>query len=186
MTFFPLVLLKITPPPPHCVRMERIAGVILMHRGRVFPTALLTSPFHKLRPSFGIVLCVYAFLRREMQQVQSLQTRSNKDRILWQTCSLSYSIQGDPIYSCLSPAPWKMPNSLEDQCWNQKGRCWRSSLPKLKEVTKTPPTHAVALLSVSHDSSFVLKCSTPPAYPDVTACLTGLNSNKQESGQKGL
>lgn len=41
-------------------------------QGYSLATTLITSPFHELRPNFGTVSCVYAFLRSKMQKVQSL------------------------------------------------------------------------------------------------------------------
>lgn len=60
------------------------------------------------------------------------------------------------------------------QFWRPMLKPEREVLEKQLAQIKTPPTHAVVLLSVSHDCSFTLKCSTVPAFPDVTAHLTGL------------
>lgn len=56
----------------------------------------------------------------------------------------------------------------------QKGWCWRGSLSKPTEATKTAAMHTAALLSITSDYTCALQCSSLLVYPGVTTDLTGL------------
>ena len=132
-------------------------------------STLITLPFHR-----GQVLELFLVIFSETRCRKHIAHEQDPSlKILLYICTLSYSIQEDPVNSCPSTVLHKESKSSEDQRWNQRGRCGRGSLSKLTEATKTRPIHTPALLSVSSDSKFRTQTQFSFSIPRCYAHLTG-------------